>query len=125
MMMRANENRKKRKWLKTKLRTVVVGSNGDLKKLRFEELYGACYQLCLHRDGKKLLTLFNQTLKWTASVYARDEEEYTRRALMVTDIFMFAVSTRFGMHLQGENDRKQLIENVWEGRRVLRTRVAA
>jgi hypothetical protein len=29
------------------------------------------------------------------------------------------------MHLQGENDRKQLIENVWEGRRVLRTRVAA
>jgi len=124
-MMRASEKRKRRTWLKTKLRTAVIGSDDDLKKLRFEELYGACYQLSLHRDGKKLLALFTQTLKWAASVHGHDIAEYKRRALMVCDIFLFALGTRFGMYLQGENDREQVIGGVWEGRRVLRTRVAA
>ena len=124
-MMQASEKRKRRTWLKTTLRTVVVGSNDELKTLRFEELYGACYQLSLHRDGKKLLALFNQTLNWAASVYAHDEGEYTRRALMTCDIFMFAFTKRFGMHMNGENDRKKVIEDVWEWRRVLRRRLAA
>jgi hypothetical protein len=124
-MMRASEKRKRRTWLKTKLRTVVVGSNDEIKALRFEELYGSCYQLCLHRDGGNLLALFNQTLKWAASVHGHDYVEYTRRAVMVCDIFMFALGTRFGMHLQGDNDRKQMIKQTWEGRCVLRMRVAA
>jgi hypothetical protein len=123
-MMLASEKRKRRTWLKTKLRTVVVGSNDDLKKLRFEALYGACYQLSLHRDGRKLLALFNQTVEWAASVHGHDEVEYKRRALMVCDIFLFALGTRFGMHLEGENDREQVIKQTWEGRRVLRARVA-
>ena len=124
-MMRASEKRKRRTWLKTKLRTVVVGSDDELKTLRFEALYGACYQLSLHRDGKKLLALFNEILKWAASLHGHDEAEYKRRALMVSDIFLFALGTRFGMHLQGENDREQVIKQTWQGRRVLRVRVAA
>ena len=121
--MQESEKRKDRAWLKKKLKIIMTGSDVDHKKLPFEQLYSTCYQLCLHRDGSRLMQMFYSSLKSASSVYGHDRDEFVRRSMMISDVFMFAVITRFGMHLNGDNNAKNITAAVWEGRRLLRKRI--
>lgn len=120
--MQEREKRKKRAWLKKKLNILLTGSDVDIKALKFEQMYSGCYHLCLHRDGERLMLMFYDSLQAAGSLYGHDNAEFVRRAAMVSDVFMYAVNTRFGMHLKGDNNPKNIAAAVWEGRRVLRQR---
>jgi hypothetical protein len=111
----------KLKWLNAKMGVLVAGDEHDLKKLKFEEMYRVCYELCLNRHGKRLLTSFRAALARALAVHRKDKNEFVRRALMVTDVHMYAIVTRFNTHLKGENVARSMIDELWESRRVLRS----
>ena len=103
--------------LESELRVIVSGSNSDIRRLRFEDMYRRCYNLSLWRRGRRLASIFHRMLSRATETHWDSRETFDARVQMLRDVFLFPIKTVFVVQELGI-DVWACAEKAWrDGRR--------